>query len=62
MGSRQYYFSIFIAEYPKETADITKKELNMPTTTNSSIYLPTHIFSVSLYLIVEQNDTAVKRY
>ncbi len=39
MGSKQHYFSTLFEECPKETADVTKKELNTLTTTHSSIYL-----------------------
>lgn len=31
------YFSAFIREYPREITDIIEKEINVPTTTNSSI-------------------------
>ena len=55
-GLRRRYFSAFINEYPKETADITKKEINAPTTTNSSNYLLTSLSS-SFHLLQLELDT-----
>ena len=43
------YFSTFINEYPRETADTNKKEMNAPTTTNSSIYLFTSLLIFNFF-------------
>ena len=55
-GLRRRYFSALINEYPKEIADRTKKEINAPTTTNSSNYLLTSLAS-SFHLLQLELDT-----